>query len=126
MNVCFPVERVEGLDSRISGHFGSAAAFVVVNTETNVVSELASPKAEHVHGACNPLGGLSGQHIDAAVVTSIGGPASARLAAAGIRVLQGSGGTVREALALLAAGRLRDVEANGTCSGHEHGHSCGG
>lgn len=126
MNVCFPVERAEGLDSRISGHFGSAAAFLVVNTETNAVSELENPKQEHVHGACNPLVGLSGQRIDAAVVTSIGGPASARLAAAGIRVLRGSGGTIREALALLAAGGLRDVEASGTCAGHEHGHSCGG
>ena len=34
MNICIPVEADEGLDSLVCGHFGSAPAFMVVDTDT--------------------------------------------------------------------------------------------
>ena len=33
MKVCFPVEKNEGINSVVYGHFGSAPAFVMVDTE---------------------------------------------------------------------------------------------
>lgn len=33
MKVCFAVQRDDGMDSSVYGHFGSAPAFVVVDTE---------------------------------------------------------------------------------------------
>ena len=34
MKVCFPTETLQGLDSRVYGHFGSAPGFVIVDTGT--------------------------------------------------------------------------------------------
>jgi predicted Fe-Mo cluster-binding NifX family protein len=129
VNVCVPVERIDGLDSVIFGHFGSAPAFVVADSGTGRVTALANRDREHAHGACDPLKSLTGQDVAAVVVASIGGPALARLTSSGIRVLRCPGGTVRDALALLAAGKLEELSGEGTCSGHDHGHgsscSCG-
>jgi len=35
MKIGFPVEKAEGMESKVYGHFGSAPAFVVVDTEKN-------------------------------------------------------------------------------------------
>ena len=125
MNVCVPVERNDGLDSVIFGHFGSAPAFVVADSGTGRVRALANRDREHAHGACDPLKSLTGQDVAAVVVASIGGPALARLTASGIRVLRCPGGTVRDVLALLAAGKLEELSGEGTCAGHDHGHGHG-
>ncbi|RME41495.1 MAG: diguanylate cyclase, partial [Deltaproteobacteria bacterium] len=37
MKVCFPVNNDQGLESEVYGHFGSAPAFVVVDTESHEV-----------------------------------------------------------------------------------------
>jgi len=33
MKVCFPVQKDNGIDSTVYGHFGSAPAFVIVDTD---------------------------------------------------------------------------------------------
>lgn len=35
MKICFPVSKVNGMESEVYGHFGSAPSFVVIDTEFN-------------------------------------------------------------------------------------------
>jgi hypothetical protein len=47
MKVCFPVSKVGGMDSKVYGHFGSAPAFIVVDTANNSITTI---KNGHDHG----------------------------------------------------------------------------
>ena len=68
MKVCFPVQRNEGVESRVYNHFGSAPMFVVVDTEINDVSVVTNSDRNHSHGACNPIRALGDQEVDAVVL----------------------------------------------------------
>ena len=55
MNVCIPISEDRGLASPVCGHFGSAPAFLVVDTETRSHRVLANTNAHHEHGHCTPI-----------------------------------------------------------------------
>lgn len=126
MKVCFPVQRDEGIESRVFSHFGSAPAFVVVDTETNAVSIISNGDRHHAHGACNPIKALDNQKVDAVVTGGIGAGALSRLNQMGIRVHSAQAPTVRENLELFASGSLPEYALQGCCGGHGHGHRQGG
>jgi len=123
MKICFPTENLEGMNSIVYGHFGSAPGFVIVDTETLAVDEIRNGDLHHAHGMCQPLKALGGQDVDAVVVAAIGMGALVRLQAQGITVYQASQGTVRENVDLHREQKLPQFEARFTCSGHENG--CG-
>ena len=68
MKVCFPVQDNQGIESAVYNHFGSAPAFIVVNTTTKEVSAINNRDLQHTHGACNPMKALSGESVNAIVV----------------------------------------------------------
>ena len=72
MKVCFPVEKNEGMNSMVYGHFGSAPAFVMVDTDEEGLTVVDNRDVDHVHGACNPIQAIGGQAIEAVVVGGIG------------------------------------------------------
>jgi len=72
MRVCFPVQDNQGIESTVYNHFGSAPAFIVVNTATKEVSTINNGDLHHTHGACNPMKALSGENVNAIVVGGIG------------------------------------------------------
>ncbi len=123
MKVCFPVERQDGLASTVFGHFGTAPAFVIVDTEREGAEAVANSDLKHDHGLCNPIMAMGGVAVNAVVVGGIGAGALRRLNAEGIRVFRAAAGTVRENLALLAAGTLPELAMHHACGGH--GESCG-
>lgn len=125
MKVCFPVAEAKGLSSEIYGHFGSAPAFVIVDSENNHVTTLGNEDQHHGHGACNPLKKFQGKHVDALVVGGIGMGALNALNQSGIRVFHAQAPTVRENIAHLKAGTLPEFAPQYTCAGHGHGHGCG-
>ena len=124
MKVCFPVERNQGVDSEVYGHFGSAPLFVVVDLATSEVTAIDNGDKVHQHGACNPIAGLNGRHVDAVVVGGIGGGALTKLNGAGIRVFQARPGTVGENIALLRESALAEYQPGHTCGGHARGRGC--
>lgn len=125
MNVCVPAMENNGLESTLSGHFGSAPFFVLVETESLACRGLENQNAQHAHGMCQPLAALAGNQIDGVVVGGIGLGALNKLNAAGITVYRGAGKTVGEVIAALKAGSLQKVEPGGSCAGHAGGHGCG-
>ena len=121
MKVCIPVSEVRGLESPVHGHFGSAPAFLAVDSETLATDVLANGDREHVHGACSPVRALAGAKPAAVLVGGLGAGALAGLRQMGIRVYLAPAGTVGQAVRLFNEGKLEELVATATCGGHAHG-----
>jgi predicted Fe-Mo cluster-binding NifX family protein len=124
MKICFPVQNDNGMDSKVYNHFGSAPAFVVIDTESAAVASISNRDQHHAHGACNPLMALDGQRVDAVVVGGIGAGALSRLNQAGVSVHRSQADTVRENVALFAAKQLPEMTLQGCCGGHSADGGC--
>ena len=121
MKVCFPAEALQGLDSRVYGHFGSAPGFVIVDTGKMSVEEINNNDLHHMHGMCQPLKALGGFKVDAVVVAGIGMGALMKLQAQGIKVYRGAEGTVQQNIDLIRDGNLPQFSEEHTCAGHSGG-----
>jgi len=121
MKIGFPVERDAGMESKVYGHFGSAPAFVVVDTEKNEVRTIQNQDLHHIHGACNPIRALDGQQLDSLVVGGIGGGALMKLNALGIRVYEAGAQKVNENLKLFKEDSLEELTMDHSCKAHQGG-----
>lgn len=121
MKLCFAVQKDEGVESLVYGHFGSAPVFVVVNTEDNAIFKIVNGDINHVHGACSPMKAIGGADIDAVVVGGIGAGALNGLNARGIKVFKAMEETIKENLALFHENRLPELTMLHTCGGHQGG-----
>jgi predicted Fe-Mo cluster-binding NifX family protein len=123
MKVGFAVQLNKGLESTVYAHFGSAPAFVIVDTDLNQVSAVDNTNSHHVHGACNPVMALGGNAIDVMIVGGIGPGAITKLNSMGVKVFRAGAATVNENIALLKESRLQELSMNDSCQ--EHGGQCG-
>lgn len=124
MRICFPAAEALGISSEVYGHFGSAPAFIIVETENNDVATINNKDQHHAHGACNPLKALNNQKVDAIVVGGIGAGALTKLNQQGMKVFQAQAQTVRENIQLLKDQKLPEFTMQHTCAGHGHGGGC--
>ena len=124
MKVCFPVDDNQGLASQIFNHFGSSPNFLIVDMTTSEIQSISNGDKIHHHGACNPIAGLGGHHVDAIVVGGIGGGALHKLNASGIRAFKANVGSISENIDMLKAGTLKEYMPGHTCGGHSHSHGC--
>jgi predicted Fe-Mo cluster-binding NifX family protein len=122
MNICIPVEADRGLESLVCAHFGSAPAFVIVDTTTELCRAIPNRNAHHAHGMCTPVAALQGERVDGAVVGGIGMGALQKLNAANILVYLSEHATVAETIAAWKAGTLKLVQPHMACAGHGQGH----
>jgi predicted Fe-Mo cluster-binding NifX family protein len=122
MQICIPVVEDKGLESRVSAHFGSAPAFMIVDTETGACRAIGNTDSHHQHGMCQPLAALAGHAVDSIVVGGIGMGALMKLQAANINVFHADRQTVGETLEAFRAGTLRAVDAQSACGQHAHQH----
>jgi ArsR family transcriptional regulator len=123
MKVGFAVRDNDGMESRVYDHFGSAPAFVIVDTDEKEVSTVNNQDLHHVHGACNPIMALDGKCVDAMVVGGIGAGAINKLNAMGVKVYAAGAPTVKENLELLSQDKLEELSVNNACRAHQGG--CG-
>jgi predicted Fe-Mo cluster-binding NifX family protein len=126
MKVCFPVQKDDGVESIVYGHFGSAPAFIVVDTEIDKSVTVNNRDLNHVHGACNPIQAIGGLMPDAVVVGGIGAGAITGLNAKGIKVYRSTAETVKQNLDLLKESKLPELSVQNACAGHTQGQGgCG-
>lgn len=125
MKICFPVAKVDGMESEVYGHFGSAPAFLVIETDSKTVTTINNKDQHHEHGACNPLKALNNQKVDAIVVGGIGEGALSRLKQLGIKVFQSQASTIKENIAMFNKQGLPEFAATHCCPGHGHIGGCG-
>ena len=128
MNICIPVTKDAGGDSRLSGHFGSAPFFAFADTASGEVRTIPNGNQHHAHGRCQPMRALAGEALDAVVVRGIGAGALSRLRAMGLPVHRAAVATVADAVAAFNAGELAELAPDEACElhGHGHGHGHGG
>ncbi len=124
MKVAFPTQQNLGLASTVYNHFGSAAFFIIADTETGVFEGVVNPDKDHVHGQCQPLKALNGKPADAIVVGGIGKGALQKLISAGITVYKAAEGTVSQNLEQIKAGKLIEFNMDFTCAGHGPDGEC--
>jgi predicted DNA-binding protein (UPF0251 family)/predicted Fe-Mo cluster-binding NifX family protein len=122
VKICVPVTADRGLESPVSGHFGSAPLFMLVDVEKRVATALTNARAVHEHGACRPLDALAGNDIDAIVVGGIGAGALMKLQGAGIRVFRATALTVAGCLEAFLKNEVEEIGPGGACGRHGHGH----
>jgi predicted Fe-Mo cluster-binding NifX family protein len=126
MKVCFAVQEDKGVESLVYGHFGSAPAFIVVDTETDKAVTVNNRDLNHVHGACNPIQAVGGLKPDVVVVGGIGAGAITRLNAEGVKVYRSMAETVKDNLGLLKENKLPELSIQHACGGHTQGQGgCG-
>jgi predicted Fe-Mo cluster-binding NifX family protein len=123
MKVGFAVQNIEGIESKVYNHFGSAPAFIIVDTENKDILTVNNKDLHHAHGACNPIMALDGKRVEAIIVGGIGAGAIAKLNASGIKVYQAAASTVRENLDLLGQNKLQELSMHNACQAHQGG--CG-
>jgi predicted Fe-Mo cluster-binding NifX family protein len=121
MNICIPTTEDNGLDSRMSAHFGSAPFFAIVNTGSRSCRSVPNAHESHEHGRCQPMGALEGQEVNAVVVGGIGAGALSKLKAAGVRVYMARAASVGAALDAFNTGTLAEITPAAACQGHGHG-----
>lgn len=121
MQICIPVLEDRGLDSRVCAHFGSAPAFMIVDTDSGTCRAIGNHNEHHAHGMCQPLAALAGETVDGIIVGGIGMGALMKLQAAGITVYRAIHPTVAETVAAFMDGSLQPVGQDEACAAH-HGH----
>ena len=122
MNICIPVNEDQGLQSQVCAHFGSAPAFMIVDTESGSCRAVPNQNQHHGHGMCAPLASLQGESIDGMVVGGIGMGALNKLSASNILVYLAQHATVAETVDAFKAGSLKLVEPGMACAHHGHQH----
>ena len=113
-------------NNQVFQHFGHTPEFAVYEIDAgNIVSEKILSSGDSGHGALATL--LAGEKIDVLICGGIGGGAINALANAGIQVVGGAEGNVREVAEAFANGTLQ-VRADFHCNHHHHGegHTCSG
>jgi predicted Fe-Mo cluster-binding NifX family protein len=120
MNLCIPVNEDRGLESQVCAHFGSAPAFMIVDTEGGSCRAILNANQHHGHGMCMPLASLQGERIDGMVVGGIGMGALMKLNAANVRVYLSRHATVAETVDAFKAGTLEPMRPNMACASHGH------
>lgn len=111
-------------DGEVFQHFGHTPGFTLFETDgKNILSETELSSGETGHGALAGL--LAEKDVDLLICGGIGGGAVQALASAGIRVIGGASGKVRDVVRGLLDGTLQ-VRSDFHCHHHDSGeHHCG-
>jgi len=103
----------QSLEAQVDPRFGRASYFLLVNPETMEFEAVANRQnLQAAQGAGIQAAALVARHRPAALLTGFCGPkAFHTLQAAGIKVIVGVAGSVREAVESYRQGRLRPAKA---------------
>jgi predicted Fe-Mo cluster-binding NifX family protein len=128
MKLCIPTRGDEGRLARVSGHFGRAPWFTVLDTETGETISFENAPGED--GRCFSIDSMLVHGVGAVACHHLGHGAMRRLQERGVQVLQTQAVTVAGVLEEMRAVAPIEMDAAKTCSGHEggrnrHGDGCG-
>ena len=110
MKVCVTSEG-DNLDSNVDPRFGRCQYFIIADTDTSAFQAVPNPNIESMGGAGIQSGQLVAEKKVKAVLTGNVGPnAFQTLQSAGIDVVTGISGTVREAIEKYKKGGLKPTQ----------------
>ena len=98
--------------------FGRCPYFLIIDSETGSFEAVANVAAGAMGGAgIQAAQSISGKNVKAVITGNVGPNAFQTLSAAGIQIIVGASGTIREAIEKFKKGELRNTGAP-TVSGH--------
>ena len=112
-------------NGQVFQHFGHTPSFAIFEVENNsIISEKIISSGDSGHGALALV--LAEEMVDILICGGIGGGAVNALANAGIQVIGGAEGDVKETVNAFIKGTLT-LREDFHCNHHHHedGHSCG-
>lgn len=118
MKVCIPIETNDGIKSKVFGHFGSAAHFIIYDTETKNFTIIDNSDKNHMHGMCHPLKVLENQTINAVICRGMGARAVQKLNEGGIKVYRASAETAEEIIENYEQDKLEEITVDNACIDH--------
>jgi len=101
-----------GLDAAVDPRFGRCPYFVIVDTETMRTEVVPNESGNTAHGAgIQAAQTVVGQGVQVVLTGNIGPNAYQALSAAGIKIVTGATGTVREAIMRYKKGELKETSS---------------
>lgn len=123
MKIALPTLSEAGLDAALCSHFGQAAFFTTIDSDTGEVT--CEPNHGEHHGGQGqrtPAQVIAALGTDAVICGGLGSRAVQLFSSAGIQVFSGANGTVQEALEAHRTGQLQEATAAGACPDGESCH----
>jgi predicted Fe-Mo cluster-binding NifX family protein len=106
------------LDAEVDSRFGRCASFVIVDSETMEFNAVSNESSSAAHGAgIQAAQTVANMGVEVVLTGNVGPNAFSVLSAAGIKIVTGVSGSVREAVEKYKKGQLKEV-GNPTVGGH--------
>jgi predicted Fe-Mo cluster-binding NifX family protein len=122
VRIAIPVMGYDGLNSKVSAHFGNAPGFIVVDGNGSELTYLDTAKARRP-SECAPVHALVQAGSKLVIASSMGRGAMERCHSAGLQILHAVGNTVAEVLAAYRSQHCPDFPDDALCAHHDHeGH----
>jgi predicted Fe-Mo cluster-binding NifX family protein len=119
MKICIPVEKTQGTENTLHGHFYSSPRFIVYDTKTKQSKTLTNPYEKDDYKIHKSFDSLSEMSVHATVVGGLGRCALLKLNRSGVKVYQASGQRLKENIDALEKGELTEFTVNNVHWGHE-------
>jgi predicted Fe-Mo cluster-binding NifX family protein len=111
MKICF-TSQGNNLDSEIDPRFGRCKYFVIVETDTQAFEAIQNPNIEAMGGAGIQSGQLIvNKQVKAVITGNVGPNAFQTLQAAGIDVITGVSGSIKESIEKYNKGELKATQS---------------
>jgi len=109
MKICVTAQR-DNLDAQVDPRFGRCQYFIFVDTDTLQFEAVENPSADVMGGAGVVSGQLvAGKQVKAVLTGNVGPNAFQTLQAAGIDIITGASGSVKEAVEKYGKGELKST-----------------
>lgn len=122
MKICIPIKTNEGLNSQLDDHFGSAAFFLLYDTQTCDYEIISNKNSQHQHGMCNPLDTLDSYDVDIVICNGMGARAVHKLQQSNIRAFCSDERAVRDVITHYEKQQLREITVENACENHKCEH----
>ena len=109
MKICQPVEKEQGIDNVLHGHFRSAPRYIIVDTSTHDMQTYSNVYEDDDHDITKSLDSFRDLHVDIAFVGGVGRCDLKKLHRYGIKVFQASAPTLDANLEAFEKGELREL-----------------
>jgi predicted Fe-Mo cluster-binding NifX family protein len=118
MRVCQPIEKDQGMDNVLHGHFRSAPRFLVFDTDKKESLSFDNVCNKEDHDICKTPKLLEDMQVDVAIVGGISRCGFLKLHILGIRVFQAIGQTSEINLDAFQKGKLKELTVENTRRGY--------
>ena len=118
MKLCLPVTEDNGLESKMSAHFGSAPIFLLYESRSDALQVIPNTNQHHSHGMCHPISVLAAHKPEAVICNGMGRGAINQLNSSGIKAYACHGKTAREVLEDFKNGKLSELTPEMACAHH--------